>query len=55
MAPSNKFDTDDNDKKNLKTIQRPTWATHDVNGGYLGAAPLHYICHTTYITEKGGK
>ena len=34
-----------------KPSQRPTWAPHSVNGWYLGPAPIHYRCHTTYITE----
>ena len=31
--------------------QRRTWASHGVDGWYLGAAPEHYHCHRTYITK----
>ena len=31
--------------------QRRTWAAHGVDGWYLGAAPEHYHCHRTYITN----
>ena len=42
-------------RKHLKKpSQIPTWAPNGVNGWYLGPEPLHYICHTTYITETGG-
>ena len=40
-------------RKHLKKpSQIPTWSPNGVNGWYLGPEPLHYICHTTYVTEK---
>ena len=38
-----------------KPSQRPIWAPHGVNRCYLVPETLHYICHTKFITEKGGK
>jgi hypothetical protein len=33
----------------LKPDQRPSWSSHSISGWYIGPAPLHYRCFTTYI------
>ena len=39
-----------------KLMVRKLWATHGVDGWYLGPAMKHYRCHTVYITKtRGGR
>jgi hypothetical protein len=35
--------------------QRRTWATHGIDGLYLGPAMEHYLCHRIYCSSTGQK
>lgn len=34
-----------------KSLQQGTWAPHGKQGWYIGGAPEHYRCYTTYVTN----